>query len=508
MGSSRTLNSARNAFINLCAKVLALLCGFVIRTVFLKYLGNQYTGVSTLFTDILNVLSFTELGIGTAISFAFYKPIAENDDYRVAQLMKLCRYIYTIISLSVFVLGMAFIPFLGYFVKDVPDIKEDITLIYVLYVVKTALSYLLVYKSTLIIAKQKRFIVTAVESICQTVKTAADVVLLMTTKNFMVYLYLEIICTLVTNLIISTLANREMKKGKQYSEVNIDKSDFKPLFKDVKDVFIYKVSGIVLNSTDSLIISRVISTATVAFMSNYNLIFNAINAVVYQIINAMTASVGNLGAQSSTKEQKNVFYTINFLVYIFTGVVCCGLWLCVNSFVEILWGGSYVLSDGITALLCINLFVVNMHLTVDMFRNANGVFHKGRMRPLATAVINLVVSIVAAKYMGLFGVLLGTVVSRVSTQLWYDSKLIFNVVFKESVKTYYLKYLVFSCCTFACCFLGSLVLKCFSANVYLRFAAGFCFAILINAALILLIFRKTDEYKSAVRYLLLVIKRR
>ena len=505
MKNSRTLNSIKNASVNLISRIVTLIAGFLIRTIFLKYLGDQYTGVSTLFTDILHILSFTELGMGTAISFAFYKPVAEKNHYRIAQLMKLCKYIYTAISCSILILGIAFIPFLNIFVKDVPDIKESIVFIYILYVLKTALSYLLIYKSTLLIANQKQYIVTSIEGCCTLVKTVVEVILLISYRNFMLYLYFEIVSTLITNLIISRFANKEQNfKG---VEVQIKREDFKELFKNVKDVFIYKVNGIILNSTDSLVISNAISTSAVAYMSNYNLLFNAISNIVFQVISAMTASVGNMAIFKSDKEQKKVFYTINFLCYCFTSVIITGLWLCTNSFIEIIFGKKYVLSKTIVLLLCLNLFIVNMHMIVDMFRTANGIFHKGRMRPLATAIINVVVSIIAVRFWGLAGVLFGTVVSRISTQLWYDSKIIFNLVFNESVKQYYKKYLLYISITCICCYIGSAVLNKLNFNVYILFLIGFIFAIAFNILILFSIFWKTEEFKNTLEYLKVLLRR-
>ena len=506
MGSSRTLNSLRNATINLAAKLSAILCSFVIRTIFLKYLGDQYTGVSTLFTDILNILSFTELGIGTAISFAFYKPVAENDEKKIAELMCFCKYAYTIISIAVLVLGFALIPALGFFVRDVPDIKESITLIYILYVVKTACSYLLIYKSTLLIAKQKQFIVTGTDSLCTIIKTVIDVVIIMTTKNFLLYLVLEIARVVVSNLIISRFSNRELKDNRYHKNVQIKLSEFRGLFSNVKDVFIYKVNGIILTSTDSLIISSVISTATVTYISNYNLIFNAINNIAYQVISAITASVGNLAVLKSRKEQKDVFFTINFICYVFTNVAIVGLWLCTNPFIEIIWGEKYVLPQTIVLLLCMNLFMVNMHMVVDMFRSANGIFHEGRMRPLATAIINLIVSIIAAHYIGLHGVLLGTVIARLTTQVWYDAKLIFKLVFKENVKKYYLRYILYSVISIGCCALGWVLCNLFS-GAFVKFMVGGIFAVIGTLLFIILLFRKSEAFNSSINYAKLIVKR-
>lgn len=507
MADSRTKNSAKNAIINIVSRICSILCSFVIRTIFLRYLGEQYTGVSTLFTDILNILSFTELGIGTAISFAFYKPVATDDKKRIAELMHLCKYIYTAIALAILIIGILLVPALGVFVKDVPDIKENITYIYILYVIKTAASYLLIYKSTLLIAKQKQFLVTGVESICTVVKTGIDIIILVTTRNFLLYLYLEIARVVISNIIISRFSDRELKNNEYYKNVKIKLADFKGLFSNVKDVFIYKVNGIILTSTDSLVISTIINTSAVAYMSNYNLIFNAVNNIAYQAVSAVTASVGNLAVLKTNKEQKNVFYTLNFICFMFTCVATVGLWLCVNPFIELIWGSKYVLSESIVLLLCINLFIINMHMIVDMFRTANGIFREGRMRPLATAIINLVVSIIAAKYMGLQGVLLGTVVARASTQLWYDSKLVFNLVFKSSVKGYYLKYALYGAIVFLYCIIGSLLPHSIQQPIF-KFAIGFIFAVILVTGMNILLFGKTDSFKNAMQYVRLIFKRR
>ena len=506
MNNSRTINTIRNATVNLAARMCTMICAFVIRTIFLKYFGEQYTGVSTLFTDILNILSFTELGIGAAISYAFYKPVAQGDDLRIAQLMKLCKYIYRIISVSVLLIGLAFTPFIGYFVKNVPDIKESITKIYLLYVIKTSLSYLLIYKSTLIIAKQKQYVVTATESAIVLAKTILDVFLLIISKNFMVYLYIEIVSVLITNLLISILANRELNDAVPPKNVKIHRNDFKSLFKNVKDVFIYKINGIVLNSTDSLIISNAIDISTVTYISNYNLIFNAINNIAYQIISALTASVGNLAILKTQKEQQDVFETINLLCFSISSIVITGLWLCTNHFIEIIWGKQYVLSTGIVLLLCANLYITIMYMAVDVFRMANGIFHKGRLRPLVTAILNLIISIIAVRYLGLLGVLLGTVLSRVLTQVWYDPKLVFNIVFQGSVKPYYLKYTIYTFTIILCCICGNFIENSINANALISLVVGFIFAILINILAISIFYKKTTEYAAVIKYLKNIFK--
>ena len=507
MTNSRTKNSARNATINLLARIVTLICGFAIRTVFLKYLGDEYTGISTLFTDILNILSFTELVVGTSISFAFYRPVAEKNDLRIAQLIKLCKYIYFTISIAIICFGLASIHFLDFFVKNVPDIKESITVIYILYVIKTSISYLLIYRATLLIAMQKQYVVTLIESVCNGVKTILEIAIIIVSRDFMSFLIIEIVFTLFSNILISIISKKNQGDVSKLGEITIQKDDVKKIFTDVKDIIIYKVNGIILNSTDSLIISNVLGTASVTFLSNYNLVFNAISNIAFQVISAMTASVGNMAVVNSGKEQKNVFFTINFICFCFSSVVATGLWLCINPFIEILWGEKYVLSNGIVLLLCANMFIVNMHMAVDMFRNANGIFHKGRLRPLVTAVINLVTSIVAVQFFGLFGVLLGTIVARLSTQMWYDSKLIFNLVFDSSVIEYYKKYFLYVLITVSCGALGSGILCLVGYSAIVNFSVGFVLAVLINAVVIMVIFHKSNDFVRTISYVKSIFRR-
>ena len=165
-----------------------------------------------------------------------------------------------------------------------------------------------------------------------------------------------------------------------------------------------------------------------------------------------------------------------------------------------------MLPQTIVLLLCMNFFMVNMHMVVDMFRNANGIFHEGRMRPLATAIINLLVSVIAARFIGLHGVLLGTVVSRLTTQVWYDSKLIFKLVFKESVKNYYMRYISYSVITILCCAIGWF-LESLCSNAIMKFIVGVIFTIVGTLAVDIVIFRKTESFRSSINYMMVVLKR-
>jgi hypothetical protein len=141
MENSRTDNVARNMIFATACQVIYLILSFISRTVFINILGIYYLGVNGLFTNILTTLSFAELGIGNAIIFRLYKPLAEKNTEKIKALMFLYKKAYRIIGIVIVIAGLSIIPFLDLIIKDKPDINENLILIYILFLANTAISY-------------------------------------------------------------------------------------------------------------------------------------------------------------------------------------------------------------------------------------------------------------------------------------------------------------------------------------------------------------------------------
>ena len=154
MADSRTTNVIKNSSASLIYKVIQILVQFIIRTVFIRLLGNEYTGVSGLFSDILHVLSLMEMGLDVSMVYSLYKPLAEKNVDRIAALLKFFRKAFNVIGVAVLVVGAALTPFLHYIVKGVPNITEDIRGIFLMYVLTSGCSYFLIYKTVLLRADQ------------------------------------------------------------------------------------------------------------------------------------------------------------------------------------------------------------------------------------------------------------------------------------------------------------------------------------------------------------------
>ncbi len=507
--NSRTKNTLLNTLGGFAVKIATLLAAFITRTIFIRTLGIQYAGVSGVFTDILVVLSFAEMGIGAAIAYALYKPIAENDEIAIARLMNAYRKIYTAIAGVILGLGLCLIPFLGYIIKDVPDIVEDIRLIYILYVLNTASSYLLIYKSAFLTAAQKDYLVSKVRIVISLTKAAADCVCLLIFRNFVVYLLIGIAFQLLQNLIVARVAEREYPILKKKNRQTLEKKEKTKLIADVRALFLYKISGTVLNGTDSLVISSYVGTSAVGVLGNYNLITNQLYTLVMQVFTSTSASVGNLAATSSPEHQETVFNKMLFLCFWIYCFCATGLWTLLTPFMLLWQGEKYLFSDTMVCLLIIDFWMKGMLSPISQFRTSNGLFVQGKYRPLIMAIINIAVSILLVNLIGITGVIIGTIISRLTTQLWYDPYLIYKRVFRKPVLGYYLKYLLYGAITAGCCLLSGFLLNCLPiGNLYLKLLIGCGFTLVIPNAVIILLYFRTTEFKEIVTLAVNVIKRK
>lgn len=509
MANSRTKNTVLNTIFGLIVKVVTMFSAFIVRTIFITVLGLQYAGVQGVFSDILLMLSFAELGIGSAITFALYKPIADNDEVQIGKLMHAYKTIYRVIALVVLLLGLTLTPFLGYIVHDVPDITEDIRIIFLLYVVNSASSYLLIYKTTFLTAAQKDYLVSKYRIYISVARTVLECVVLLVFGNFILYLLISIACGILQNYIIAKVAEKEYPILIQSTSQRLDKTEKKSIFANVRALFLYKVSGVVLNGTDSIVTSSILGTIWVGMLGNYYLISNQIYGFLMQIFSATSASIGNLAASSSSDHQHHVFKKMHFLCFWIYCVTSTCLWTVFAPFIKLWLGEDYLLSNIVVAAIVVEFYIRGMLSPISQFRTSNGLFVQGKYRPVIMAVLNICISIVLAKQIGLVGVILGTIISRALTQLWFDPLIIYKYVFKQSVLPFYAEYLRCLFITFTSCVLSYWCYNLVTTDtLVVNFLLASTIAFLIPNVIIYILFHRSDNFLQVCQLLKNIIKRK
>jgi len=434
MGNSRISNSVKNISFSLANKIINLLLAFVSRSIFIYCLGIEYLGIQGLFSDILTMLSLADLGFGAAMTFSMYKPLAENDTTKLAALSSFYRTVYRSIASIISIIGIALIPFLKYLVNTDTEIPY-LTLYYVLYLANTVASYLVVYKTSILSADQKEYIITKYTSVFSVICTVVSCVFLLITKNFVVYLCIQVLFTYLRNFSVSH------KAEKMYPYINekniLSSSEKKNLFKIIGSGFIYKVTGVVLSGTDNTLISVIVGTAAVGYYSNYTIVSNQLTGFINIIFYSLTASLGNLVVQEGKKKRFEIFNVIQSISMVISSFCAICLLFLQEDFVRVWLGEEYMLDTLVLVAIVVNLYFTIALYPLRVYRDATGLYQKTKIIMLMTAVVNIFLSILLGKKIGLAGILFATSISRVVTYFWYEPIVLFKEHFDKSSLYYF-----------------------------------------------------------------------
>lgn len=491
----RTDNSIKNSITSMIGYVIKIVIGFVSQTLFIKILSIEYLGLNGLFTNILYMLSFFELGFGSAIIYNLYKPVAENNTEVVKSLMKFYKKIYNIVAIAITMVGILIIPFLTKIVGEV-SVDINIYVIYLLFLFQTVSSYLISYKKSLIYAHQKSYIINNVHMGCLIFFNFLRLLLLYLTKNYYLYLLISTFAQLIENIIGHVIANKLypylLDKNVKKLDTNIEKD----IFKKVKALFFHKIGTVIINGTDNIIISMFLGVAQVGLYSNYNLIITYIFNFLSNIITSTTASVGNLLALKEEEKFFDVFKKlrfINFWLSTFTGTA---ILVIVQPFIKLWIGEGYILSIFVVIVLILNYYQRTTRITYVTFKDSAGIWYEDRFIPILEAVINIVASIVLLKLFGLAGVFMGTIVSSLILWCYSYPKLVYKKLFKRNYINYVLETFgyLFLFIVLAGVSLGlSLIIR--VDNVFLQLVINTVISAIVPNVILFMIFRKTDNYK-------------
>lgn len=453
--NSRTENSIINIFFSFIYQLTMLILSFVSRTIFLQVLSVDYLGINGLFTDILQMLSLADLGFNTAMTYSFYKPLAEGNKKRIASLIFFYKKVYRVIAISIATIGVMITPFIELIVNT----EKDIPLLHVYYLFALAgvvVSYLFVYKTTLLIADQKKYYTVKISIIINIIKTTLQIVTLLAFKNYIVYLSLSLGFNFLNNYIISKQAEKEYPFLQDKVE-ELDGSEKRNIFKNLKSVFLYKVSGILLNATDNIFISLLVSTVAVGYYSNYLMISTKITGFLSLGFGAITASVGNVVATEDTKKRYEIFQTLQAISFILCGIIVSSYMILINDFILIWLGKNYVFDLLTVVTIALNLYLGCVLQPIWLYREATGLYRKTKYLMLITAVLNIIFSYIFGMRWGLKGILLASIVSRILTYIWYEPYLLFKQYFNMSANKYYFD-LVCNICVVLICVVTNIII--------------------------------------------------
>lgn len=426
--------------------MVAYVLKFVTRTIFIQTLGVDYLGIEGLFSNILSLLSLSELGFGTAISYKLYKPIAEGDTQRIRVLMRLYKYVYRGVGIAVAVLGVCCIPLLPILISDYnrfDSLGVNAVLVFALYLLQSVSTYLFfAYKSAIVRAHQKGYKLNVAGYAVTVVSCLAQIATLIFIQSFVLYVGVVILFNILQNLVYAAIAQKSYPEELAPTKEVVTREELIDLIKDCGSLFLYKTNGAVLKATDNIVISAILGLTSVGLYSNYLLIQNAIKGICSRVFSALDAGIGDLHARErGSSREVEVFRLANYAAFALYGLVSTVLFGVVNPFVSQWVGSDLTLGTLFVIPFCLETYFQGNLQFLTRFRTGMGLFQKAKFRPLFSASINLIVSIISVLHFGIAGVAIGSLVAHISAEFWYDALAICKHGFGRT-KGIYGRYLV------------------------------------------------------------------
>ncbi len=491
---ARTQSTLKNLSYVMVGQVLGIIVSIIARIIFVRTLSAEYLGLDGLFTNIITVLSLVELGIGPALVFSLYKPIAEKNIELIKSLLKLYQRAYLIIGSLIILFGIIVAPFIHYLIKDMPDMPH-IHFIFVLFVLNAAVTYFYSYKRSLIIADQRKYIDATYRYGGFILLNIVQCTVLIIWKNFIFFVICQLIFNIVENILASRTADKLYPFLKSKNVAPLNKEVIKGIYKNVKAMAMHRMGSVVVLSTDNILISSFVGLLAVGLYSNYRLILTALNIVLMQFFEAAKSSVGNLSVLESkarTREVFNKIYFMNFWLYGFASVgILCNL----NPLIELWLGKKFVFSMEIVLLIIIHFFLEGMRRASLTFRDAMGLYWYDRYKPVAEALINLAASIILLKIMGIGGIFLGTILSILTTGFWIEPYILYKNGFKSSSKSYFIAYSKYLSSVVLAASLSYGICALLPETTFFILAAKIFISTAVTNLLFYFLFRKSDEFQ-------------
>lgn len=425
--AGRTDNAKRNLVIGMSSKIVMLGATFLVRTVFIRILGAEYTGVNSLYTNILSILNLAELGFGSVFAYELYQPLRDNDSQRIAQIVSLFKKVYLCIAGVIFSSGILVIPLLDYIVKSDLN-KESLIIYYILYLLDSVFSYLAMYRAIVIEADQKRYITSLVETFCKIIMYGLQALYLVIKKDFLGYLILQILFTLIRNWILHIIASKKypylhnngIKNGTKHA------LDTSRIYGNVKATFISKVAGVILNQTDSIIISTLFGTVYVGYFSNYYMLITYLNSIYYIFTTSLEAGIGNLNAEGDKKKSMILYQRLSFTIALVNCICVAVFTNVVQDFITVWIGEKYLQGYALIWSLTFSFYTQQSMCVITMYRQTLGLFKEVQKIYPIMVILNIVLSILLGIKMGTAGVILATGIARLATSFWFEGKVVFQ----------------------------------------------------------------------------------
>lgn len=498
MKIERTKNATRNILFGLILKGYQIIVPFMMRTAMIYFMGVRYLGLNSLFTSILQVLNLAELGVGSAMIYSMYKPIAEDNNETICALMKLYKNYYRIIGLVIAVIGGLLTPFIPKLISgDVPK-GVNIYILYFLNLGATVLSYwLYAYKNSIFQAHQRTDVVSKITLVTNTIQYAIQLFVLWAFKNYYLYVIVMLITQAITNIAIAIVADKLFPQFKPKGK--LPNEEIYKINCRIRDLFTSKIGGIIVNSADTIVISAFLGLTALAIYQNYFFILTSITGFITIVFSSVTAGIGNSLIVETKEKNFSDLNVFTFIICWISGFCSCCFLNLYQPFMELWVGKDLMLDFSIVVCFVIYFYVCEVNQLLNTYKDAGGIWHEDRFRPLITAITNLGMNLVMVQFWGLYGIILSTVLSMILVGMpWLFHNLFTTMFEKKKLKKYLISLFFYIIVSIVACIISVVVCSFIDFGHWTTLVIRLIACVIIPNTIFLLVYSQKREFKQSL----------
>lgn len=498
MKIERTKNATRNIIFGMLLKSYQIIVPFLMRTAMIYLMGVQYLGLNSLFTSVLQVLNLAELGVGSAMTYSMYKPIAEDDYATICALMRLYRTYYRVIGLVIAVIGCILTPFIPRLISgEVPN-NINIYVLYLLNLGATVLSYwLFAYKNSILQAHQRTDVVSKVTLVTSTIQYLLQLFVLWVFKNYYFYVVVMLVMQAITNVATAIVADKLYPKFNPVGK--LPKQEVFKINGRIRDLFTSKIGAIIVNSVDTIVISAFLGLTALAVYQNYYFILTSITGFITVVFSAVIAGIGNsLVVESKEKNYKdlNVF---TFIICWISGFCSCCFLNLYQPFMELWVGEDLMLDFSVVICFVIFFYVYEVNQLLNTYKDAGGIWHEDRFRPLVTAIANLGMNLIMVQFWGLYGIILSTILSMLLIGMpWLFYNLFTTMFEKKNMSRYLISLAFYVSISIVASVISIVVCNFINFGLWVTLIVRFIICLVIPNVVFLIAYSRKSEFKLSM----------
>ena len=506
LGDTRTKNTSRNILAGLWNRFSTILLSFVNRTIIIYILGAEFSGLNSLFISILGVLNIAELGIDTAIVQSMYKPIAEGNKKRICELLTIYRKSYHIVGMIILGVGLLLIPFIPSLINEELPVGVNIYVLYILYLLNSVISYFLfAYRESLLYAHQRDDISQIFRTNLLIGKNVAQAIVLLVFKQYYVYLIIEILFTVLTNLWIGKVTQERYPEYQCVRGEKVRMSD--DIKNQLKGLVIGNVCDKARNSLDSIILSAYLGLTVVAIYNNYYYIYSALYGVMLTVCDAMSASVGNSIVTETVEKNYDNLQKFSFMIAWISGW-CAICMLCLyQPFMKLWMGEELMLSNYNIMLFCVYFYAINMNNIRNQFVLGTGIWWKLKYSNIAEAIGNTVLNLVLGKLFGITGILWATIITIVVFNFLWRTIILFKNYFSGmNLKLFLRNHCYWIVCILIAAGVTWNLTRLINTNTLVTLIVNGVICVFVPNLILLVLFFKTEQFQNTKQFVKNMLK--